>query len=170
MRQLILSLCMASSAAFGQTRGSSPARDVDERAVQSIALDSIVADSHIRVVLLMQDAPALTFKPERPPEVSRAAWADFVAQSSQAKVLGTLSSKTRFEITTLSHASRPRRAAVTDTGVVTLSRVGFSPSGDEAVIYVDQSCGSRCGYSALETYRREGTRWVRKTRSITSMR
>ena len=60
------------------------------------------------------------------------------------------------------------RGDVTDTAVIAFSGVGFSPAGDEAVVFMDYRCGTRCGVAAIGTFRRRGESWVLSKADTTS--
>jgi hypothetical protein len=44
-------------------------------------------------------------------------------------------------------------------GLIAFSRVGFNISKDQALVYVSQSCGSRCGTGKYYVLSKDGSGW-----------
>ena len=54
-------------------------------------------------------------------------------------------------------------------GYLELSRVGFTPGGDEALVKLEESCGQLCGYYTLLYLRRIDGRWRIVERNLLMM-
>jgi hypothetical protein len=153
-RHLIwLSLAACSSAGDRTTTDQRPAI---EAAVLSAAIDAIADTTRSRVVLVIHRRVA--------PDVSAAEiadrhlmWQDYLRHRYDQGALPGLSPRAPFQMI----GSRWEFAGpVSDTVVIGLSSAGVSSSGDEAAVYVEYACGTRCGADGWQVLRNRGGRWV----------
>jgi hypothetical protein len=165
-------LCVVASLALcgcmppGEQRAADAARATDEVSVQAAAIDSVAAYTHAKVVLVV-NTRAVWIGDSLSDGMRSATWADFVRRASVGGMVGGLGMHAPFQ----GVGSDWRiGGAVTDTVVIAVSSVGFSPSRDEAIIYVDRSCGTRCGLSEIMTFHRRETAWVLTDKVLKSRR
>ena len=132
----------------------STARQAATHTVSNAAVEALVARNRPAKVLVEQDR-IIWMGDSVGPAMAQPAWADFIRE---AKVPGLV--PPLFGEGTGNRVSRWQlRGEVTDTAVIALSGIGFSPSGDEAVLLVDYRCGTRCGVGMIWTLQRRGESW-----------
>lgn len=133
----------------------SPTRRAAVQAVSSAAVASLIESNRPSMVYLV-NTRATWSGDSTGPAMARPAWADFVRQSREPGVVPPLYGPSAVQRV----SSREFRSEVTDTAVIALSGVGLSPSAEEAVIFVDYRCGTRCGIAMIATFERRGETWV----------
>ena len=132
--------------------------------VQSAAIEAVVASNHPAVVLII-GTRVLWSGDSLGPTRSSPAWRDFVQQAHRpGHVPGMTGDSTAHRV----NGAWRLVGEVTDTSLIALSGVGFSPAGDEAVVFMDYRCGARCGMAAVGTFRRRGEGWVLSKADTTS--
>lgn len=158
---LYLLMLIASQACVSPPRemdlhaSDSTVRAQDERAVHIAAIEGVLANPHPPVVLVQAFRVAWfgdsTVVGQRGP-----LWEDFVKQARTRGRIQTLSLDVPFLMTT---AGLEVGRVATDTILIGLSGVGFSPRGDEAMVYVDVRCGPGCDVASIQTFRLDHSTW-----------
>ena len=137
-----------------------------ELAVHIAAIKAIVASDHPSVVLVVASRAQWTSDPSAGGAWGLI-WQDFLAHARASGPLEVLALDIPFQVVSGGHLLGQE---VTDTVIIALSSVGFSPSGDEAMVYVDVRCGTHCGVGSIQTFRRDGSVWVHVKSDTTSRR
>ena len=133
----------------------STARQAATQTVSSAAVDAVVALNRPAIVLVEKDR-VIWVGDSAGPAMAQAAWADFVRE---ARIPGVVPALLTRDVESIRVSRWQLRGEVTDTAVIALSGIGFSPSGDEAVLLVDYRCGTRCGVGMIWTLQRRGESW-----------
>lgn len=149
-----LTACGSPNRATPDFSQDSTARKAAIKTVSNVAVVALMARNRPAKALVEQDR-VIWMGDSVGPAMAREAWADFVREARTPGRVPTLLGEVAHD-----RVSRWQlRGEVTDTAVIALSGIGFSPSGDEAVLLVDYRCGTRCGVGMIWTLQRRGESW-----------
>ncbi len=158
MRRLIIVLCLTAcgspNRAATDFSQDSTARQAATHTVSNAAVEALVARNRPAKVLVEQDR-IIWMGDSVGPAMAQPAWADFVREARTPGAVPVALS----DVGSIRVSRWQLRGEVTDTAVIALSGIGFSPSGDEAVLLVDYRCGTRCGVGMIWTLQRRGESW-----------
>ncbi len=147
------------------------ARKIAEQRVYNAAAAAIIVSNRPAVVFVVKNR-FLWSGDSTGPAMAQPAWRDFVHRSRESGVVPVLNGDLAGTqgLLGVSSGEGILSGDVTDTAVIAFSGMGFSPSGDEAVVLMDYRCGTRCGVVAFGWFRRQGEGWVLYRADTTSRR